>query len=80
MTSRRSFLLSCSSVPLLSIAGNLVVAKPFEKNNLSVNGLTNLDADFIQSDIGIYGWHEPHLDAEQTNLIRLTSSWKADWL
>ena len=80
MTSRRSFLLSCSSVPLLSLAGNLVVAKPFEKNKLSVNGPTHLEADFSQPDMGIYGWHEPHVDAEQTNLIRLTSAWKADWL
>ena len=80
MTSRRSFLISCSSVPLLSVAGNLVVAKPFDPSNLSVNGLTKLDADFSQSNMGIYGWHEPHIDTEQTNLIRLTSSWKADWL
>lgn len=80
MTSRRSFLLSCSSVPLLSVAGNLVVAKPFENNTLSVNGPIHIDAGFSQSDMGIYGWHDPYVDAEQTNLIRLTSSWKADWL
>ncbi len=81
MTSRRSFLLSCSSVPILSVAGNLVMAKSFEKNDFSVNGPIQVGADSSQAEMGIYGWHEPHIDdAAQTHLICLTASWKADWL
>lgn len=80
MTSRRSFLLSCSSVPLLSLAGHFAVAKPLEKNQFSDMTPSQPDGDFSQAEMGIYGWHSPKIDTAQTHLICLTASWKADWL
>jgi hypothetical protein len=80
MTSRRSFLLSCSSVPFLSMTGHFAVAKPFKQSQFSGMGPTQPDADFSQAEMGIYGWHTPQTDTAQTHLICLSASWKADWL
>lgn len=80
MTSRRSFLLSCSSVPLLSVAGRFAVAKPLEKSLFSNMAPSQPDVDLSQAEMGIYSWHTPKIDAAQTDLIYLSASWKADWL
>ena len=80
MTSRRSFLISCSSVPLLSVAGSLVVAKPFEQDPFSEMAPAHLEPGFSYAEMGIYGWHAPDVDASQTNLISLNASWQANWL
>jgi hypothetical protein len=80
MTSRRSFLLSCSSVPLLYVAGHFAVAKPLEKNQFSDMTPSQPDGYFSQAEMGIYGWHSPKIDTAQTHLICLSASWKANWL
>ncbi|GEM_PF-6361795 len=80
MTSRRSFLLSCSSAPLLSVAGHLVAAKTLEANTLPEITSAQLDSEHRQAAMAIYGWHTPDIDQTQVNLISLTASWKADWL
>ena len=80
MTSRRSFLLSCSSVSLLSVAGQLAMARSVEQSKVSKIGPMQPDHDFSQIDVGIYGWHTPHIDTEKMHLICLNASWKADWL
>ena len=80
MTSRRTFLISCSSVPLLSLSGSLVMAKPFEQDKLSELTPAQPKAEPGHAGFGIYGWHAPDVDTTQTHLISLTASWKADWL
>lgn len=80
MTSRRTFLLSCSSVPLACLAGGFALAKPLEKSALPITDPMPLDAELSHADMGIYGWQDPTLDSSHLNLISLTSSWKANWL
>jgi hypothetical protein len=62
------------------VAGHFVVAKPVEQSKDSELSPTQPDGDFSQADMGIYGWHAPHIDTTQTQLICLNASWKADWL
>lgn len=79
MTSRRNFLIYTSLTPLIAYVGEgqaLGVEKSIP--------MTALNSDLAESlrniDFAIEGWVANDCDTSKARIIRLSPSWKADWL
>jgi hypothetical protein len=80
MINRRAFIALSTSLPLLGLYKNISATPlPDPAEQLAKASLdTAINAS--ESQLGIYGWHAPQEDTSEKILIRLSSSWKGDWL
>jgi hypothetical protein len=79
MTSRRNFLIYTSLTPLITYVGEgqaVGVEKSIPMTALNGHLLESLES----MDFAIEGWVANDCDTSKTRIIRLSTSWKADWL
>jgi hypothetical protein len=79
MISRRNFLIYTTLTPLISYVGEgqaLGVEKSIPMNAL--NG--QLSESLQDMDFALEGWVANECDTSKTRMIRLSTSWKSDWL
>jgi hypothetical protein len=67
-------------MPLIALAGNISVAEQLEQKHLPARDLAPFVTERTHSDMAIYGWHNPVIFEESTQLICVSSSWRCEWL
>ena len=79
MISRRNFLIYTSLTPLITYVGEgqaLGVEKSIPMTALN----SHLTESLQNKDFVIEGWCVNDCDTSKTRIIRLSTSWKSDWL
>lgn len=79
MTSRRDFLIYTSLTPLVTY-GVKGQASGVEKSMPMSAFKSHLAESLHHVDFALEGWVANDCDTSKTRIIRLSTSWKADWL
>lgn len=79
MTSRRAFLIYTSLTPLITYVGE-GQALGVEKSTPVIALNSQIAESLDNMDFAIEGWVANDCDTSKTRIIRLSTSWKSDWL
>ena len=79
MISRRSFLFHAGLTPILGFIGNVRALAAAKTECMQESMIASVET--LQSaDFAIEGWHDDGCDPTKTRIIKVSTSWKSDWL